>query len=168
MYRSANNDIVSLDSWSPKLSPGDCTGCPLERCTPQARRGLAGVPGRLTAPESPWASGLMAVSGSWAQVVPHSNLHSCLDGRSACCIVLDRSKVGCLSCIVHALPFLPPGADSLIVFHSGAFGAVYKARLDDVQPVAVKMLNADKNFRQSDVSALMNEVRQNLTYHARH
>ena len=40
----------------------------------------------------------------------------------------------------------------------GAFGTVFRARLDDVLPVAVKMLESG-SLGQKEIGALMNEVR---------
>ena len=54
--------------------------------------------------------------------------------------------------LADALP-----ADCRLHVHAGAFGAVYKAILDEVDSVAVKMLPSDQ-LRNDQVQAFLTEV----------
>lgn len=54
--------------------------------------------------------------------------------------------------LADALP-----ADCRLLVHAGAFGAVYKATLDEVDSVAVKMLPSDQ-LRNDQVQAFLTEV----------
>ena len=64
----------------------------------------------------------------------------------------------CLQCLwVPSTACVPAESLSALGWCAGAFGTVFRARLDDVLPVAVKMLEPG-SLGQKEVGALMNEV----------
>ena len=68
------------------------------------------------------------------------------------------ASFACLQCLwAPSAACVSAGRLSALGWRAGAFGTVFRARLDDVLPVAVKMLEPG-SLGQKEVGALMNEV----------